>query len=55
MLTKRVSDGLSSWKPPDNSGRINARWTNEELLIAVQGKHTVDLTGFGTFEITNNI
>ena len=37
MLTKRVSDGLSSWKPPDNSGRINARWTNEELLIAVQG------------------
>ncbi|KAK4003089.1 REST corepressor 1 [Daphnia magna] len=37
VLTKRVSDGLSSWKPPDNSGRINARWTNEELLIAVQG------------------
>ncbi len=37
VLTKRVSDGLTSWKPPDNSGRINARWTNEELLIAVQG------------------
>jgi hypothetical protein len=37
VLTKRVSDGLSSWKPPDNSGRINARWTSEELLIAVQG------------------
>lgn len=36
-LTKRVSEGLSNWKPPDNSGRINARWTNEELLIAVQG------------------
>jgi len=37
VLTKRVSDGLTSWKPPDNNGRINARWTNEELLIAVQG------------------
>lgn len=37
VLTKKVSDGLTSWKPPDNSGRINARWTNEELLIAVQG------------------
>lgn len=37
VLGKRVSDGLSNWKPPDNSGRINARWTNEELLIAVQG------------------
>lgn len=36
-LVKRVSEGLSSCKPPDNSGRINARWTNEELLIAVQG------------------
>lgn len=37
VLSKRVSDGLTSWKPPDNNGRINARWTNEELLIAVQG------------------
>lgn len=37
VLKKRVSQGLSSWKAPDNMGRINARWTNEELLIAVQG------------------
>jgi len=37
VLKKRVGEGLSNWKAPDNSGRINARWTNEELLIAVQG------------------
>jgi len=37
VLSKRVGDGLTSWKPPDSNGRINARWTNEELLIAVQG------------------
>jgi len=37
VMKKRVGDGLTTWKAPDNMGRINARWTNEELLIAVQG------------------
>jgi len=28
---------VEPYRVPDASGRINARWTNEELLLAVQG------------------
>lgn len=28
---------IDDLRPGDNSSRINARWTNEELLLAVQG------------------
>jgi len=30
-------DTVEPYRVPDASGRINARWTNEELLLAVQG------------------
>lgn len=37
-LKRKHSDSLEDLRPNnDNSSRINARWTNEELLLAVQG------------------
>lgn len=37
-LKRKHSDSLEDLRPAnDNSSRINARWTNEELLLAVQG------------------
>ncbi|XP_019865880.1 REST corepressor 1 [Aethina tumida] len=39
-LKRKHSDSIEDLRPPniaDNSSRITARWTNEELLIAVQG------------------
>ncbi|KAK0052184.1 REST corepressor 3 [Biomphalaria pfeifferi] len=33
----KLSSGLDDFKPPESGFRINARWTNEELLLAVQG------------------
>lgn len=37
-LKRKHSDSLEDLRPSnDNSSRINARWTNEELLLAVQG------------------
>ncbi|KAK9498260.1 hypothetical protein O3M35_002939 [Rhynocoris fuscipes] len=32
-----TSQGLGDLRPSDNSFRINARWTNDEMLLAVQG------------------
>lgn len=37
-LKRKHSDSLEDLRPSsDNSSRINSRWTNEELLLAVQG------------------
>ncbi|XP_014285675.1 REST corepressor 1 isoform X2 [Halyomorpha halys] len=36
-LMSTTSDGLGDCRPSDNNTRINARWTNEEMLLAVQG------------------
>ncbi|XP_046664944.1 REST corepressor 3-like isoform X1 [Homalodisca vitripennis] len=36
-LKRKSSEGVDVLRPPDNNGRINARWTNDELLLAVQG------------------
>lgn len=37
-LKRKHSDSLEDLRPTnDNSSRVNARWTNEELLLAVQG------------------
>lgn len=37
-LKRKHSDSLEELRPTnDNSSRINARWTNDELLLAVQG------------------
>jgi len=33
----KLATGVDDFKPPDTGFRINARWTNEELLLAVQG------------------
>lgn len=36
-LIATTADGLGEYRPSDNNTRINARWTNEEMLLAVQG------------------
>jgi len=36
-LKRKTTDGIDHLRPPEVSSRINARWTNDELLLAVQG------------------
>ncbi|XP_043285205.1 REST corepressor 2 isoform X2 [Venturia canescens] len=36
-LKRKTIDGIDDLRPPEVSSRINARWTNDELLLAVQG------------------
>nr|KAF7435087.1 hypothetical protein H0235_003278 [Vespula pensylvanica] len=36
-LKRKTTDGIDDLRPPEVSNRINARWTNDELLLAVQG------------------
>ena len=37
MHKQKTVGGIDHIRPPVPSTRINARWTNEELLLAVQG------------------
>ncbi|KAK2182076.1 hypothetical protein NP493_368g02036 [Ridgeia piscesae] len=37
LQKQRNVKGIDSLRPADNGQKINARWTNEELLLAVQG------------------
>lgn len=37
-LKRKSIEGINDLRPPDNNNRINARWTNDELLLAVQGQ-----------------
>ena len=37
MHKQKTVSGIGHFRPPAPSTRINARWTNEELLLAVQG------------------
>ncbi|KAI9590366.1 REST corepressor isoform X1 [Glossina fuscipes] len=36
-LKRKNSDNLEDIRPSENTNRINGRWTNDELLLAVQG------------------
>ncbi|XP_047099716.1 REST corepressor 3 [Schistocerca piceifrons] len=36
-LRRKTSEGIDEYRPLDSNTRINARWTNDELLLAVQG------------------
>lgn len=36
-LKRKNSDNLEDIRPNENTNRINARWTNDEILLAVQG------------------
>ncbi|KAF6204720.1 hypothetical protein GE061_018881 [Apolygus lucorum] len=36
-LKSKTAEGLGELRPSDNNSRINTRWTNEEMLLAVQG------------------
>lgn len=36
-LKRKNSDNLEEIRPNENTNRINARWTNDENLLAVQG------------------
>jgi hypothetical protein len=38
-LKRHTGDGIGEVRPTDSTSRINARWTNDELLLAVQGIH----------------
>ncbi|KAK7104924.1 REST corepressor 3-like [Littorina saxatilis] len=33
----KAGNGIDDFRPPETPNRINSRWTNEELLLAVQG------------------
>jgi hypothetical protein len=35
---RKTAEGIDDLRPPDANNRINARWTNDEMLLAVQGK-----------------
>ncbi|CAM1297345.1 RCOR3 (predicted) [Pycnogonum litorale] len=37
QMKHKTSGGISDFKTHENNSRTNARWTNEELLLAVQG------------------
>ncbi|CAI9729721.1 REST corepressor 1,REST corepressor 2,REST corepressor 3,REST corepressor [Octopus vulgaris] len=37
MQKHKTSSGIDEWRPPETTQRINSRWTNDELLLAVQG------------------
>ncbi|XP_063230264.1 REST corepressor 1 isoform X2 [Bacillus rossius redtenbacheri] len=34
---RKTGEGIDEFRPADSTSRINARWTNDELLLAVQG------------------
>ncbi|XP_055000265.1 REST corepressor 3 isoform X1 [Sorex araneus] len=36
-LKQRMEGGIEEFKPPESNQKINARWTTEEQLLAVQG------------------
>lgn len=36
-LKHKTSGGIDEFRPPESSTRMNARWSNDELLLAVQG------------------
>lgn len=37
QLRHKTAMGIENLRPPEGNSRVNARWTNDELLIAVQG------------------
>lgn len=37
QLRHKTAMGIENLRPPEGNTRVNARWTNDELLIAVQG------------------
>ncbi|XP_060069941.1 REST corepressor 3-like [Ylistrum balloti] len=37
MQKHKLTCGIDELKPPESNQRINAKWTNEELLLGVQG------------------
>ncbi|KAM9564887.1 REST corepressor 3 isoform 7-T8 [Guaruba guarouba] len=40
-LKQKMEGGIEEFKPPESNQKINARWTTEEQLLAVQGtKHS---------------
>lgn len=36
-LKQKMEGGIEEFKPPESNQKINARWTTEEQLLAVQG------------------
>ncbi|XP_023556918.1 REST corepressor 3 isoform X2 [Octodon degus] len=39
-LKQKMEGGIEEFKPPESNQKINARWTTEEQLLAVQGEET---------------
>lgn len=40
----RTANGIDNLRPSDSTNRINARWTNDEMLLAVQGRNILTIT-----------
>ncbi|EEB13751.1 REST corepressor, putative [Pediculus humanus corporis] len=36
-MKRKLNENIQELRPPENISRINSRWTNEELMLAVQG------------------
>ncbi|KAK6618361.1 hypothetical protein RUM44_002813 [Polyplax serrata] len=36
-MKRKINDSIQELRPPETMSRINSRWTNEELMLAVQG------------------
>lgn len=36
-LKRKNSDSIEELRPQENASKINPRWSNDELLLAVQG------------------
>ncbi|XP_064129307.1 REST corepressor 3 isoform X4 [Loxodonta africana] len=48
-LKQKMEGGIEEFKPPESNQKINARWTTEEQLLAVQGTHPTGSSDSGSF------
>ena len=44
LQTMQTLSGIDKYRPEKQPTKINSKWTNEELLLAVQGKHYNNIT-----------
>uniref|UniRef100_A0A8V0Z1M7 REST corepressor 3 n=1 Tax=Gallus gallus TaxID=9031 RepID=A0A8V0Z1M7_CHICK len=54
-LKQKMEGGIEEFKPPESNQKINARWTTEEQLLAVQGAKHSDHSVFRPFTSSTGI
>uniref|UniRef100_A0A8C3C069 REST corepressor 3 n=1 Tax=Cairina moschata TaxID=8855 RepID=A0A8C3C069_CAIMO len=54
-LKQKMEGGIEEFKPPESNQKINARWTTEEQLLAVQGTKHSDHSVFRPFTSSTGI